>query len=195
MAPEFALPQRLRLASLAMPAGLPHATLAELISRHVALACVSSRTVPPPLPELPGRDQWDARALLDWLASTRAPHELLLGLTGRDLGLPIFSHVFGLAQQGGAVAVVSVARLDPTFEGWPADPRLWLRRALAEMLHELGHVAGLAHCPEPACLMRFAGTVGKVDARGEVFCAACAARLPIWLRPTARLRWPERAAP
>lgn len=183
MVPEPPAAQRLCLVGLSAP-GLALTALAEALSRRVALPCVLVPDVPAPaLPVLPGRDQWDARALLDWLAARREPHELTLAITGRDLGLPVFSHVFGLAEPGARVAVIALARLDPAFEGLPADPRLWLRRAVAEALHELGHIAGLGHCRAPDCVMRFAGTVAKADARGGAFCAACRASLPAWLRP------------
>lgn len=184
MSPEAGAPRRLRLVSLALPEGTAPEQLAERISRRVGLPCQLDPHGPlPELKALPGRSQWDARPLLEWLAARVAPRELVLGLTGRDLGLPIFSHVFGLAQDGGSVAVVSLARLDPAFDGLPPDPERPLRRTLGEALHELGHLAGLKHCPEPACLMRFAGTVEKADARGQVFCPACHARLPAWLHP------------
>jgi archaemetzincin len=189
MRPEAGAPRRLRLVPLALPRGgqasrALEEQLAERLSRRVALPCVLDSHGPlPELPELPGRNQWDARPLLDWLAAGLASRELVLGLTGRDLGLPIFSHVFGLAQDGGCAAVVSLARLDPAFDGLPPDPERLLARALGEALGQLGHLGGLKHCPEAQCLMRFAGTVEKADARGQAFCPACRARLPAWLHP------------
>ncbi len=187
MSPEAGAPRRLRLVPLALPeAALPE-QLAARLSRRVALPCVLDALGPlPELPELRGRNQWDARPLLEWLASGTGSRQLVLGLTGRDLGLPIFSHVFGLAQDGGSAAVVSLARLDPAFDGLPPDPERLLIRTLGEALHELGHLAGLKHCPQAECLMRFAGTVEKADARGQAFCPACHARLPAWLRAAGR---------
>ena len=38
---------------------------------------------------------------------------------------------------------------------------------IAEVLHELGHLATLEHCASRACLMSFAGNVERVDARGR----------------------------
>ena len=94
----------------------------------------------------------------------------------------IFTFVFGLARQGGKACLVSLARTEPAFYGLPPDQDLRDRRAIAEVLHELGHLAQLEHCPDRGCLMSFAGNVEKVDARGTRFCAACTARLPLWLR-------------
>lgn len=183
MAVEPDAPRRLRVVVLALPAGVAPDRLAALVSRHVALPCVLDTRPPAPnCLELPGRNQCDARALLDWLDTGREAHEWVLGLTGHDVSLPIFSHVFGLARQGGGTALVSLARLDPAFDGLPADARLWCARIRAEALHELGHVAGLTHCHAPSCVMRFAATVSKADARGAAFCATCHAHLPTWLR-------------
>ena len=51
-----------------------------------------------------------------------------------------------------------------------------------EVLHELGHLAGLEHCRDGGCLMSFAGSIERVDSRGSRFCASCATGLPRWLR-------------
>lgn len=107
----------------------------------------------------------------------------MLGVSAQDLGIPIFTFVFGRARAGGGAALISLARLDPTFYGLPADEGALMQRAVREALHELAHVAALAHCTQPLCLMRFAGSVEKADLRGARFCDACAARLPAWMRP------------
>ena len=77
---------------------------------------------------------------------------------------------------------MSLARADPSFYGLPADQDLRDERAVAEILHELGHLATLEHCPDRGCLMSFAGSIERVDARGAEFCGSCRARLPHWLR-------------
>ena len=92
--------------------------------------------------------------------------------------------MFGLARQGGPACVVSLARTDPSFYGLPPDPALRDERAVAEILHEIGHLATLEHCPNRGCLMSFAGNIERVDTRGSRFCPACAERLPHWLRGT-----------
>ena len=157
------------------------AALAARLSRHVRLPV---HLLPPaeiPLRSVSGREQLDAGALLEALEATAAAGRLLVGVTGDDIAIPVFTFVFGLARQGGAACVVSLARTDPAFYGLPADVELGHGRAVAEVLHELGHLAGLDHCAEGRCLMGFAGTIEKVDARGSRFCAACAAGLPRWL--------------
>jgi archaemetzincin len=125
----------------------------------------------------------DADGLLGRLESQPVPTgTVTVEVTGFDIAIPIFTFVFGRARADGHAALVSTARLDPAFYGLPADTERTLRRAADEILHELGHVAGLRHCREPACLMRFAGTVQDVDVRGSAFCEWCARGLPRGLR-------------
>jgi archaemetzincin len=158
-------------------------TLAAELSRHLGVACRLSDGTAVPASALAGREQQDADALLASLEARLRPDGVVaLGVTAEDLALPIFTFVFGRARAGGRAAVVSLARLDPSFYGLPADEPLLLQRAVREARHELGHVASLAHCDQAACLMRFAGSVEKADLRGSDFCPECWERLPGWLR-------------
>jgi archaemetzincin len=171
-----------------LPIGaLPRGTIegrAARLSRLVSVACRprAGSTAPPPV--FDGRDQVDADGLLAALEADAAPGAALVGLTALDMGIPIFTFVFGQARVGGRAAVVSLARLDPTYYGLPASREALLSRAAAEVLHELGHVAGLVHCREPRCLMNFAANVEKADARGIAFCRTCVGRVPAWLKPS-----------
>lgn len=131
------------------------------------------------LKRIKGRDQVDANALLERIEDDGDdPGTFKVGIVDRDLAIPIFTFVFGLARREGHAAVVSWTRLHPDFYGLPADPTLTVRRAVTEVLHELGHVAGLDHCEDFACLMHFAPNVETIDLRGERFCADCAAAAP-----------------
>ena len=166
----------------ALPPGTLEA-LAARLSRRVELAC---HVLPPrelTVRRIPNRDQLDAGALLEALeARATADGVLLVGVTGEDIAVPVFTFVFGLARQGGPACVVSLARTDPSFYGLPPDPGLRDERAVAEVLHEMGHLATLEHCSNRGCLMSFAGNIERVDTRGSRFCPACAERLPHWLR-------------
>jgi archaemetzincin len=167
-----------------VPVGaLPAATAGELVarvSRHLAVPCRLRRPDPELYPTLlTGRTQYDAHTLLRDLEARRdAPERILVAVTELDLALLVFTHVFGLARPGGGAAVVSLARLRPELYGLPADAALTLRRATAEILHELGHAAGLDHCQDFTCLMHFAPDVESIDLRGQTFCPHCAATLP-----------------
>jgi archaemetzincin len=141
-------------------------------------------------PALPLQDSWRAPggacfdsnrvvdALVDRLdTSGAAPDERwTLALTEVDLCAPGRPFVFGEATLGGCCAVVSLARLRPSAE--TLDPARLRERAFKEALHEIGHIAGLGHCADPACVMAEAPDVSAVDRRGADFCAACAAAEP-----------------
>lgn len=137
---------------------------------------------------LNGREQMDADALLASLESTTQPGTANIGLTNHDLGLMLFTFVFGRARRFGHAAIVSLARLGPEQYGLPADPELEVNRAAAEVMHELGHIAGLVHCHDLRCIMYFATNVETIDLRGDGFCVSCAAALPPYLLPGTRLR-------
>jgi len=133
-----------------------------------------------PLAPVPGRAQVDADRLLSRLEARAADLGAtpLVGVTGRDIGLALFTFVFGRARVGGHAALVSTARLRPEHYGLPEDPALVARRTAGEVLHELGHLAGRVHCERPDCVMRFAASVEAADLRGDRFCPACASSLP-----------------
>jgi archaemetzincin len=98
----------------------------------------------------------------------------LLAVTERDLFIPVLTFVFGQAQLGGRVGVVSFARLRQEFYGLATNREIFLRRAYKEALHETGHLFGLVHCAEPKCAMSLATTVRQIDLKDDAFCAACA---------------------
>lgn len=162
--------------------------LARRLSLHTSASWrVSSFSTDVTIPRLEDRDQVDADALLASLEARADENGVVVGLTAHDLAIPIFTFVFGRARRNGRAAVVSLARLDPAYYGLPTDQERFAERAVAEVLHELGHVAGLPHCHDAACLMSFAGSVEKVDVRGSDFCTDCARVLPRWLsRPAAK---------
>ena len=165
-----------------LPAGTLEA-LAMRLSRRVEVACHVLPSVNLPMRRIPNRDQLDANALLEAVeAWATSDSRLLVGVTAEDIAIPVFTFVFGVARQSGRACVVSLARTDPSFYGLPPDPALRDERAVAEVLHEMGHLAALEHCPDRGCLMSFAGNIERVDTRGSRFCGACRDRLPHWLR-------------
>lgn len=176
-------------------AGLGRADVEGLVaeaSAHLAPPC---RLLEPAagleVATIPGRGQVDADRLLAQLERLDAgPGRALVAIADRDLAIPIFTFVFGRARVGGRAAVVSIARLRPEFYGLPPAPETTARRAVAEILHELGHVAGLAHCRDHQCVMHFSNSVEAVDQRGLRFCDDCATAL----RPRRLLARGERSA-
>jgi archaemetzincin len=180
----------LLLLALGPAPSLPLAELAARLSRRVAVPCRAQGPIDlGELVRLPGRDQVDADRLLERVEAWPAPPGVVkVGLTGLDIAIPIFTFVFGRARDGGRGCLVSAARLDPRFYGLPEDAALTERRTVDEVLHELGHVAGLPHCREAFCLMRFAGSVEQVDARGSELCRGCSDRFASRL-PGEAVRW------
>ena len=105
----------------------------------------------------------------------------VLGVTDQDLFIPILTYVFGEAQLGGRVAVVSTARL--TEDVALAGPRLFEDRLVKEAIHELGHVFGLTHCATPVCVMGRSGGVRDVDSKRADLCEDCLERLDAVILP------------
>lgn len=156
------------------------------LSRRVAVPCrLRSMDARIEIPHIPGRNQADADRLLARVEElpTEAGR-VWVGLTGEDIGNPIFTHFFGRARHGGSAAIVSTARLTPVFYGLADDLDLTAHRATLEMLHEIGHVVGLGHCQDYGCVMRFAPSVEQIDNRGQTFCAACSEGLPPAFAPS-----------
>ncbi len=125
----------------------------------------------------PGRGQYASIRVLEMLLS-RCPGDggQLLAVTTRDLFIPVLTFVFGHAQLGGRVALVSLARLRQEFYGLPPDPEIFLTRAAKEAVHETGHLFGLVHCADRTCAMSLSTGVLQIDSKAAHLCHSCAAR-------------------
>ena len=86
----------------------------------------------------------------------------------------MLSFVYGQAQLGGPVALLSLARLRQEFYGLGPNTGLFLSRVRKETLHEVGHTYGLTHCGDARCTMALSTDVRHVDAKNEEFCSGCA---------------------
>jgi archaemetzincin len=162
-----------------VPVGLPDEVVLAALERGLPDAFGLPVTRLDPLPEPwgaldPGRGQWASAEFLRLLLRSVPPaSKRVLGLTRRDLFVPVLSFVFGQAQLNGPVAVVSLARLDQAFHGLPPDRSVTATRALKEAVHELGHTFGLVHCTDPACPMSLSIDIRQLDAKAALFCATC----------------------
>src|SRR5512132_1121906 len=76
---------------------------------------------------VPRRRQHASGVVLRWLLEAGPRGGKVLGITDRDLFIPILTYVFGEAQLGGGAAVVSTARL-------LEDVELFGRKLLVERL-------------------------------------------------------------
>lgn len=96
-----------------------------------------------------------------------------LGVTSKDLYVPILTFVFGEAEVGGSRAVVSFHRLRQEFYGLPPAPDTERDRLLKEAVHELGHTLELTHCNDYRCAMAPSHSVEWVDVKEATFCGYC----------------------
>jgi len=129
--------------------------------------------VPPESFEARRNQYYSTRILKEMLGEVPQDALKLLGVTDKDLCIPILTYVFGEAQVGGTAAVVSLARLRQEHYGLAPNRPLLLERLRKESLHELGHTFGLVHCPLRECVMYLSNTVVDVDTRGREFCWGC----------------------
>ena len=156
--------------------------------------------VNPPLLEMPAeayhprRNQYHAGKILNFLALRYTGALRVVGVTPRDLFLPVFTHVYGEAQMPGRAAVVSLFRLAPSpplqsdersiiaralkVTGSLTVPRNddkdpIIERALKVAVHELLHTFELTHCQHPECLMRPVTSVFQLDALPLKLCRSC----------------------
>jgi archaemetzincin len=134
---------------------------------------LSSMPLPPESFEARRNQYYSTRILKEMLGNVPRDALKLLGVTDKDLCIPILTYVFGEAQVGGTAAVVSLARLRQEHYGLTPDRPLLLERLRKESLHELGHTFGLFHCPSRECVMYLSNTVVDVDTRGRDFCTGC----------------------
>lgn len=124
------------------------------------------------------RRQYDASKLIRFLKQyAECMDSKILALCNFDIFVEGKNFVYGAAQEGGNICIVSVYRLDPRFYGSESTYDTILERAEKEALHELGHCFGLAHCDDPKCAMYFSEELDSVDRKTNGFCKACIARL------------------
>jgi archaemetzincin len=151
----------------------------KVIAAHISGYYKLSVQILPPLvhPEYAfdeRRFQYDAGIILDALESMEFKDlEKVIGVLNLDLFVPIFTHVFGEAKQGGKFALVSLFRLGKNPDGSLSPWSLIFERAAKVALHELGHVFNLFHCREKNCLMHFSGGIQDLDKTPVYLCRYC----------------------
>ena len=121
-----------------------------------------------------GRNQYNSTRVLQGLETTRPRRKAqLLAVTEVDLFVPNLNFVFGEALPTKDMAIISLCRLRQEFYGKPADTTLLMERTVKEAVHELGHVWGMRHCPDPHCVMFFSNSLPDTDRKPDTFCKRC----------------------
>jgi archaemetzincin len=120
------------------------------------------------------RQQFDAGIILKHLARLPHPkHSRIVGLTNVDLCIPILTHVFGEAEVGGKVAVVSNFRLRKNDDGTNTPLEHYYERLAKVALHEVGHTLSIYHCDNSRCVMSYSPRVHQLDKVELFFCERC----------------------
>jgi archaemetzincin len=127
----------------------------------------------------PWRSQYNSSLILTKLRNSLDSEisDKVLAVADVDLYAEGLNFVFGEAECGGQFAVISLARLRQSFYSLPESKTVFLERANKEAFHELGHVFGLEHCPDPGCVMHFSNSLSDTDRKSASFCSKCQARL------------------
>ncbi len=125
----------------------------------------------------PERKQYLAPRLLSTLRSFKTePGDKSLGIADVDLYSPGLNFVFGEADIGSGVAILSLYHLRGGW-GLPHTATLFQERVVKEAVHELGHLYYLNHCPNIKCVMHFSNSLADTDIKGADFCPKCQRRL------------------
>ncbi|WP_456367845.1 archaemetzincin family Zn-dependent metalloprotease [Thermococcus sp.] len=132
----------------------------------------------------PLRNQYLGRIFLPTLSSlaSKLGAIAVVGITDLDLYEEGLNFIFGVANPSLRSAVVSVRRLRNEFYGLKPDKELLLERTVKEVMHELGHVFGLSHCPNRRCVMHFSNSLIDTDVKGPLYCQVCEKKLEENLR-------------
>jgi len=126
----------------------------------------------------PKRRQYLAPRLLASLRGfNKEPGARCLGIVDVDLYSPGLNFIFGEAEIGSGVAIISLYRLKPERYGLPPNAGLFRDRAIKEAVHELGHTYYLSHCLDINCVMHFSNSLADTDIKRISFCPKCQQKL------------------
>jgi archaemetzincin len=120
------------------------------------------------------RDQYDAGLVLKHLAGFSFPHHArVLAVTDVDLCTPILTFVFGEAELGLSLAIISDFRLKHMEAGMMVAESVYYERLAKVALHEIAHTFSLYHCETPKCLMQYSRGLRHLDELDIFLCERC----------------------
>lgn len=134
----------------------------------------------PPEAFNPRRNQYDASKLISFLNKQEklVGKDVTIALIDEDIYYENLYYVFGLAGVKSGKIIVSTYRLKMNYSMTShASVDTFKERVFKELLHELGHLNGLNHCPNKSCVMSFSSTLKEVDEKLPMFCEDCRRRL------------------
>lgn len=171
-----------------VPLGEVPEIVLKVIADHITKCFKLNTQILPPL-ELPEyalderRLQYNAGVIIETFESMHiSDHDKIIAVLNQDLFIPIFTHVFGEARQGGKCGLVSLFRLAKNPDGSSPLRSIIQERAAKVALHELGHLFDLLHCEHKLCLMHFSGSIDELDEMSFHLCEYCSIYLQDKLR-------------
>lgn len=124
------------------------------------------------------RGQYSSSLILQNLLKLKENREKkILAVIDKDLYVPELNFVFGTADPGNGISIISITRLRQSYYGLAESRDLFLKRTLKEAVHELGHLLNFGHCPDSQCVMHFSNSLADTDRKDYRFCSKCRKRL------------------
>jgi len=171
-----------------VPLGEVPEIILKVIAGHITGCFKLATKILPPLkqPEYAldeRRLQYNAAIIIETFESMQfSDNDKVIAVLNHDLFIPIFTHVFGEARQGGKCGLVSLFRLMKNPDGSTPPKSIIHERAAKVAIHELGHLLDLLHCEHKKCLMHFSGGIDEVDEMSFDLCEYCSIYLQDKLR-------------
>ncbi len=117
----------------------------------------------------PLRQQYDSYLVLKSITEMdKKRYDYRLAVVDVDIYATGMNFIFGLAHPLWGAAIVSIKRL---------RGKKLIERLHKEVVHEMGHLLGLTHCPDSGCVMHFSNTIEDTDAKGSQLCNRCRSKL------------------
>lgn len=123
----------------------------------------------------PSRGQYLAEKILNFIK--RKFRGNVFAVCNADIYAEGLNFIFGQAELGGMVAMISIHRLNPEFYGLTFNKKIFFERIEKEAIHEVGHMLGLTHCKDEGCVMSFSNSIFEVDGKSKELCKGCKNKL------------------